>query len=178
MNNESGLQRGEEKYTLLTNLHFVQHGNLRTFCRALLLSEGSIGLTEPIWSVRGFGTEAAWEVFNMWLSKDAFPYTLTPFEDRGHLFILEDGTTRPIFQGNTLRFKDGTTFVLQAGDSSSPIDVHVQHGDICSVWRLLAEKAIEYWDAPYIPHLEYLSAHGVRALQIGRQALVESSKIK
>lgn len=162
------------KETLLTNIRAVGYQGMTVHCSAVLLTEGGIGIFDPAYTVRGFGTEAAWDNFMLTLRPEAFPYTLTPFEDRSALFIGESGVPKPLFTGNVLRFQDGTEFRLYAAQSSQPIDVHVQHGDICAVWQILAEKTIQYWDAPYMPHLNYSSAAGLRALQRGAQAFKDS----
>lgn len=154
----SGLKRGEEKETLLTNIRCVQFVNVRLHCQAILLSEGSIGMFEPTYSIRGFGTEAAWEVFDMRFLPDAFPYTLTPFVDPSYLMLPDDGEAYPIFTGNILSLQDGTKLHLYASDSKRPIDIHVQNGDITKVWEILAEKTRLYWDAPYMPSLSYAPA--------------------
>lgn len=169
MENESS-----EKYTLLTNLREVGHNGVRMFCSAVLLSEDGAGkILGPSWSIRGFGTEAAWHNFMVHLPEEAFPYALTPFDNHHVKLLLENGKTLSIFTGNTLTFADGSEFTLYAAQIKRPIDVHVQHGDICKVWEILAEKAIEYWDAPYMPHLSYNSAAGLRALQMGHAALAK-----
>lgn len=155
----SGLKRGEEKYTLLTNINSVQRGAIRLHCQAILLSEGSIGMFEPTYSIRGFGTEAAWEVFDMRFPPDAFPYTLAPFVDPSYLMLRDDGETYPIFTGNILTMQDGAKFDLYAADSKRPLDIHVStDGDITKVWEILAEKTRLYWDAPYMPSLSYAPA--------------------
>lgn len=153
----SGLKR--EKYTLLTNIREVGYKDVRLFCNAVLLSEVSSGMPAgPHWTIRGFGTEAAWHNFMIHLAPDHFPYTLTPFENQMVQILRENGRTEPIFTGNVLTFADGTEFKLYAAQNNKPIDVYVQHGDITKVWDILADKTREYWDAPYMPHLSYSSA--------------------
>ena len=145
------------KYTLLTNISFVQRMDegIRLHCHALLLSEGSFGLFQKDYSLRGFGTEAGWEVFNMWLDKDKhFPFSFHPHEDQSTIFLGKDGP-KPLFSGNVLTLKDGTAFFLQADTSSRPIDIYEQTGDICKVWEILYQKTAEYWHAPYMPRLVY-----------------------
>lgn len=174
-NESSGLKRGEEKETLLTNIRAVGYQGMTIHCSAVLLTEGGIGIFDPAYTVRGFGTEAAWDNFSVNLRPEAFPYTLTPFENQ-MVKMLKEGSDVPesIFTGNVLRFADGTEFHLYAAQNNKPIDVHVQHGDICAVWEILTEKAIEYWDAPHMPHLNYQSAAGLRALMMGKKALRET----
>lgn len=155
----SGLKRGEEKFTLLTNIDAVAHGNVRLHCHAILLTEGGVGIFEPIFSIRGFGTEAGWEVFDMRFRPEAFPHTLTPFVNPDYLMLKDDGEAYPIFTGNILTLQDGTKFDLYASDLKRPLDIHVStDGDICKVWEILADKTREYWDAPYMPSLNYAPA--------------------
>lgn len=155
----SGLKRGEEKYTLLTNIREVGFGDVRLFCQAVLLSETSGSVIGPHWSIRGFGTEAAWHNFMIHLRPDAFPYTLTPFVNPDYLMLKDDGEAYPIFTGNLLTLQDGTEFKLYASDSKRPLDIHVStDGDITKVWEILAEKTRLYWDAPYMPSLTYAPA--------------------
>jgi hypothetical protein len=147
----------EAKYTLLTNIQFVERvgSGIRLHCHAILLSEGSIGFIEKFYSMRGFGTEAAWEVFDIHLEKEThFPFTFTPYEDPSTVMLSEKGP-KPIFRGNILKLKDGTEFFLQEDDSERPIDVYEQTGDICKVWEVLAQKTATYWHAPYMPRLVY-----------------------
>lgn len=155
----SGLKRGEEKYTLLTNIREVGFGDIRLFCQAVLLSEVTSGLLAPNWSIRGFGTEAAWHNFMIHLNQECFPYTLIPFVNPDYLMLPNDGEPYPIFTGNILSFQDGTKFHLYASDSKRPLDIHVStDGDITKVWEILADKTRLYWNAPYMPSLSYAPA--------------------
>lgn len=146
------------KYTLLTNISFIerQGDSLRINVHALLVSEDETGILGPNYTLRGFGTEAAWDTFMLWLDKDKqLPFALHTAEDHSTVMLSGDGTTKPIFSGNVLTLKDGTEFFLQTDDSSRPIDVYEQIGDICAVWDVLYEKTGEYWHAPYMPRLQY-----------------------
>jgi hypothetical protein len=155
------------KYTLYTNISFVQRADdgLRLNCHALLLSQDAIGLFGPSYTMRGFGTEAAWEVFQLWLEKDKhFPFTIAPFEDQSNVILKDDGSTKALFGGNMLTLKDGTKFFLQADDDTRPIDVHEQTGDILKVWEVLERKVAEYWHAPNMPRLLYRTPHYFRMM--------------
>lgn len=155
----SGLKRGEEKYTLLTNLREVGFGDIRLFCQAVLLSEISGSVIGPHWSIRGFGTEAAWHNFMIHLNQECFPYTLIPFVNPDFLILPDDGEAYPIFTGNILSLQGGIKFHLYASDSKRPLDIHVStDGDITKVWEILAEKTRLYWDAPFMPSLSYAPA--------------------
>lgn len=147
----------ETKYTLLTNIQFVQrtNDNMRIGCHALLFTEGGIGMFEKDYSLRGFGTEAAWDVLKIWLDKDKhFPFAIDPRDSQVAMIMRKDGM-KPIFSGSNVTLKDGTEFFLQADDSSRPLDVYKQVGDICHVWEVLYRKTAEYWHAPYMPRLTY-----------------------
>jgi hypothetical protein len=152
----------EEKYTLLTNIREIGVGDARIFCRAILLVENGHGMLGTDWRMRGFGTEAAWHNFQIHLEEKAFPYTLTPFVNEHIILLTESRGGIPIFTGNVLTLNDGRAFPLYSSDSDRPIDVHVQYGDICKVWEILAIKVIEYWDAPNMPHLTYSDASLLR----------------
>lgn len=146
------------KFTLITNIQFMHRDNFRVNCHALLICEDdSKEFLSTGYRLRGFGTEAAWDVMSMWLDKEKhFPFSFTPAQDRSSGFLSQDGkSVRPIFSGNTLRFKDGTEFFLQAADDSLTIDVHTQIGDIREVWRVLYVKTALYWQSPYMPRLRY-----------------------
>lgn len=145
------------KYTLLTNIQFVQrtNDNMRIGCRALLFTEGGIGMFDKDYSLRGFGTEAAWDVLKIWLDKEEhFPFVIEPAADPSCVMVSES-VAKPIFSGSHLMLKDGTGFFLQSDDSSRPLDVYEQVGDICHVWEVLYRKTAEYWHAPYMPRLTY-----------------------
>jgi len=147
----------EAKYTLLTNIQFIQRvgDDMRLNCHAVLITEGGFGMFGKSYSLRGFGTEAAWDNFQMWLDKDKhFPFAFRQHEDHSSV-MLTDGDPKPLFSGNILTFKNGMAFFLQADTSSKPIDVYEQTGDICKVWEVLYRKTAEYWHAPYMPRLSY-----------------------
>src|SRR5277367_5809198 len=101
-------KKEQAKYTLITNIQFFQRinpvrDNLRINCHALLFSEGEFGIMSKVWTLRGFGTEAAWGVFQLWLDKDThFPFTLVPVEDHSSVILHNDGNVKPIFSGTML----------------------------------------------------------------------------
>lgn len=147
------------KYTLITNLSFVQlqGTNLRLDCHALLVTEDAGSAIGPSYTLRGFGTDPAWPVFTYWLEKDALPFELARADSAGSAVILgQDGAEKPLFQGALLRLKGEQEFFLQTDSSERPLDVHEQEdGDIMAVWALLYDKVAEYWHAPYMPRLTY-----------------------
>ena len=159
------------KYTLITNISFVQRDGadrLRLDCHALLVVEEGMSIFGPNYTIRGFGTEAAWEVFQLWLEKDKhFPFTIEPYADPSSVMLKEDGTTKPIFAGNVLALKDSTRFFLQADDDTRPLDVHKQMGDVLKVWSILERKVAEYWHAPNMPRLLYRTPEYYRMKMAG-----------
>lgn len=152
------IEKAEANYTLLSNISFIQResDNMRINVHALLVTEDEDFILGPSYTLRGFGTEAAWDTFNLWLDKDTqLPFSLQTTECNSHMILSDDGEAKPIFRGNALILKDGTNFFLQAHDSSRPIDVYKSTGDICKVWEMLFDKTAEYWQAPYMPRLQY-----------------------
>lgn len=146
----------QTEYTLLTNIDCAVRKDdpMRLECSAVLLTkavEGSLYHTV----LRGFGTEAAWPVFDMALDNEKhFPFTLKPFENQMVKLLTESGA-KNIFIGTTLTLKDGPEFALYAEDSERPIDVFEQTGDICKLWDVLYKKTGLYWTSPYMPRLSY-----------------------
>lgn len=142
------------RYTLLTNVSFLQDNDsrrLRIYCRAVLISEG-VGdkVSGYHTTIRGFGTDASWDNFCLYLEDDKLPFTLTPASDPSKLM-----GEKPIFAGNLLTLSDGTAYFLQCDDYNRPIDIHTQTGDICRIWDILKEKVAEYWHAPNMPVLHW-----------------------
>ena len=173
------MKKRETKYTLLTNISFIQRDNLRVNCHALLISEGNGDsfLSEGC-TIRAFGTEAAWDVLSIWLEKDKhFPVSITPADSiRSTVMLTSSDDIKPIFSGYVLKLADGTSFFMQSDDSSRPIDMHEQEGDILKVWKILERKVAEYWDRPRMPRLIYrppIDFKMMMANEDAREALAE-----
>jgi hypothetical protein len=154
----------QQNYTLFTNISFVQHGELRVNCHALLISEVKNTGCIDGFSLRGFGVEPAWDVFKVWLDEEKhFPYTMEPREKiMSHMMVTGEHGLKPIFHGYKLRFADGLEFFVQTETSSHPIDEKFFVGDICEVWRQLPGKVASYWHAPYMPCLDHHPVEDIR----------------
>lgn len=151
------------KHTLLTNIGFIQDGasGIRMDSHALLISEPtepSDGIFGELHTLRGFGIDGAWPVFTYWLDAEKqLPFTLHSASDPTKIFISDDGTERPLFGGTVLTLKDGRQFFLQADAPERPLDVHTQTGSIGDIWDMLAQKTAEYWHAPCMPALQWVT---------------------
>lgn len=155
------------KYTLLTNLHFVQFQKpeiaLRVYVSGLLISRADKkeekGPLDPGNTLRGFGTEASNDRLSLWLPDEALPFTLTQNTVDERFQMLSDRTDpptlKPIFSGGSLNFANGISFFLQVEDNEQPIDVFHYDGNITDVWKVLFDRAIKYWKAPFMPHSVY-----------------------
>jgi hypothetical protein len=146
------------KYTLLTNLQFVTLNGVRTFCRALLITQDDnpvLAFAGADYTIRGFGTEAAWPVFDVRFRKEDLPYTLAAGMSDNLLFMTQDGAVKPLITGAVMEFKSGLVLVLEADDADRPIDVTYEAEDIGKVWRTMWEKTAAYWKAPRMPRLTY-----------------------
>lgn len=146
------------KYTLLTNIDFVQlqqpHIPLRLDCHALLIEEGTFGFGGPVNRLRGFGTDGAWPVFSYWLEDGKIEYTLTQKQqDNSKLVLTAEDKLEPLFLGAVLTFGKGPSLFLQYSDAKQPIDVHKQTGKVLDVWSRLFDKTARYWQAPHMPRL-------------------------
>lgn len=154
----------ESKYTLLTNLSFIQSDqvpDLRLWCHAILLThdpDPKSGMLGPTFTMRGFGVDPSWEVFTWFLTPEHFPFKVTAAHDDSAV-ILHDGDEppTPLFSGSLLKFANDTKFFLQAEDAKQPLDVF-RHEEIRFIWNALSTKAAHYWQAPNIPTLNYVPA--------------------
>lgn len=143
--------------TLLTNIRFVQYGDIRMDCSAVVLEWNHKALFDGRESrIRGFGPDGSWPVFTLWLRPDV-DYTLSPAEDRSKLMMSGNGDTKPIFSGTRLELADGRALFLQSEDHNRPLDVDSSFGDddYERLWSTLRAKASEYWRAPYMPRLRF-----------------------
>ena len=142
---------------MLTNIDFADVNGLRLNCNAVLIEENlddffGEGACQRI---RGFGPDAAWPVFTLWLKPEQLPFTVTPGEDNSKLLMGDgDAPPRPLFSGNLLKFTDGLSIFLQASKAQYVLDVY-ESTEILNVWDVLDEKVQEYWDAPNMPHLAW-----------------------
>ncbi len=147
-----------EKYTLITNIHFVQIGQTRMEARALLIEEGVIVFGEESPRLRGFGTDPAWPVFTHYLGKSIhFPATMRESHSDNSILLSHDGTTKPLFGGVLLRLGGQSEYFLQVEDDEFPIDIveYPKGTDIGVVWNDLFQKTARYWHSPYMPSLQW-----------------------
>lgn len=152
-----------DHYTLFTNLRFVTLNGVRTFTRALLLepSEDLLNRGTTAFGIRGFGTDAAWPVFDVRVP--SLEYTSATGES-ADLFVSGEGEPRPLATGAILRFKDGPEVQLLAEDGRQAIDImeFAPDADIRDVWDVLPRKVAEYYGAPNMPVLNWVRADDVR----------------
>lgn len=146
----------EAKYTLITNINFVDGDGLRLWANAILISEDPTGVLGPNYTMRGFSTEASAPVFTKWLDPTKqFPFSFYAAHDLSKILLSHDGTAKPIFGGSVLKFADGLEYFLQVNDESQPLDVQEFKGrfDANLIWATLAAKVAKYWfDGTYMPH--------------------------
>lgn len=151
-----------ERYTLLTNLDSVTIGSLRMFCHALLLEEAS-GLERGRLQckVRGFKTDPALEVFDLFLPGDRIEYELVPASSAA-IFIGSDGTQKPLSTGAILKITHFPIPIqLVAYDSAHPVHADTFEGPVADnvvlrVWQTLPQRVRQYWTAPYMPFVQYV----------------------
>lgn len=156
-----------EKYVLITNLDWVTVGDVRTYTHALLLEQTrGLGRDDVMFKVRGFGTDPAWPVFDIFVK--SIDYDLT--DAQGNLFKVEGDGVVPVIMGAIMQLKDGTRLDLVTCHRERPLDIQTWEGDsderlILDVWEVLKRKVPEYWDAPNMPTLQWAPASLVRDLQ-------------
>lgn len=120
--------------TLITNLWYVTINDVRMSCHALMIDRN---ITRGIWKLRGFGTEAAWQVFD-------FDLTSSEFE------ITEDVLSIT-----------GAPKILLWRDNDTHVDVSVFDLDpavgYATIYAELEKRVAKHWHAPYMPRLVHLS---------------------
>lgn len=161
-------------YTLITNIDFVTlvGKQLRMNCHALLISEKdkspnaiSFGNSNTL---RGFGLDPGWDVFQYWLSDDALPWELKSAQDNSKVFMSGKGKTQkitPLFSGQILKFKTGEEFFIQVHNSKFQIDVLETDAFISDVWKELIIRTDKYWDRPFRPYVVNNRPHIMEYLQ-------------
>lgn len=146
------------KYTLITNINFVQNGNIRMESHALLIEEGISVFGEESPRLRGFGTDPAWPVFTHFLDRSLhFPVALREAVGSNAVMLGHDGTMKPLFGGAVLRLGEQSEYFLQVDDERCAIDVveYPKGIDIDEVWRDLVRKTARYCRTPYMPTLQW-----------------------
>jgi hypothetical protein len=164
-----------KQYTLFTNIRFAQFQepkmDLRMHISGLLISlSNEKGQLNPGNTLRGFGTEASNDRFSFWLPDDALPFELIQQtqDERYQMLSGKPGkkTLKPLFSGGLLKFANGMTLFIQTEKQDYPIDIFT-HDDITTVWQELFDRAIKYWDAPFMPHCVY---HAPSASEVFRKS--------
>lgn len=154
------MKKDTTKYTLLTNIDFVHllDIGMRLDAHAILIEENVPAIFgEGVYHrMRGFGVDSAWSVFTYWLKPEQLPYAIVSASDQSKVFLKDDGSTKPLFSGNTLTLADGKQFFLQSQNIERDIDITTRETDICKIWEILEEKCQQYWSFPNIPMLHYV----------------------
>ena len=145
------------KYTLLTNISFVQLNKvpipLRLWAHAVLIvedyKEQAFG---PDLKIRGFKTDSYNEIFSLYLTKESFPFKLDTKVSDPHIVFISDNQPepKPLFAGTLLELNDGNSLYLDIECREKPLDVQ-EFDDILKVWEALPHKVEDYWQAPYMP---------------------------
>ncbi len=148
-----------EKYTLITNLQYVSIGEVRTFCYALLVEENE-GLSRgsTMFKVRGFGTDPAWPVFDIFLKNSEYRLAdaCSP-----HVFIGCDGEMRPMALGYIMQFKDGPALELVVANPKAHLHEDRFEGPsgespILRVWAVLPPRVRQFMQqGTYMPSLTW-----------------------
>lgn len=131
---------------------------IRTYCYALLLTEapGIFGGTER--QVRGFGTDPAWPVFDLYIP--SIDYQLTDASGNAIFMSNSHPEGRPLFTGGILQIAGGPRLDLISCNGNQSIDVQTFEGRygervILKVWEKLPGKVAKYWTAPHMPTLSW-----------------------
>ncbi len=154
------------KNILFTNVQYVIVSGVRMSCHALLLKE-----SKPIFADEdddearryqavGFGTEAAWNVFDMDLP--SMEYT-SEGAASPHIMMTEEDGPVPLSSGIIITIKDGPKISIVSCDNHHPIDIQeferaddVQNEEIIDT---IYKKATHYWRAPNMPSLVWTQPH-------------------
>lgn len=132
------------KRILITNLWWVtiiegqSARRLRLHCHALLIEPHGPQRPEE-YELRGFGTEAAWPVFDI-----AVPSL--DHEIRDDRLMFSALANQPPVPPIELVPEDGTR----------PLCVRAFDGEINEVWAALEESVARHWHAPFIPRLVHM----------------------
>jgi hypothetical protein len=146
----------EKKFTLITNIDTatLRHTpQIRLNINALVIEhnvEDFFNKGKFNVRVRGFGSDAAWEVFSVWLTPDNLPFKIVSAEDSSKV-MLTGGKLTPLFSGGIITFPGAElALFLNRSNSEHVLDVQEMTGDITRVWGALKALTERYWTAPYI----------------------------
>jgi hypothetical protein len=148
-----------EKRVLFTNLSYVSIGDVRTSCHALLLEhdDDPLGRGTPRCQLRGFGTEAAWPVFDVRIPTIAHEIRT----DRGDHLVIPGGPEILLWRDTQEQPICVQTFEWDSADNERG---H-RFGEI---WTALESSVARHWHAPYMPRLVHMEP--ARALKLPSRA--------
>lgn len=155
------------KLTLLTNLQFLVFNDATLHINALLIEEGHhAALSQSIYQLRGFGPDAAWEVFSLTLKPHQFPITWADVPSPLTEFVGHKIPSSIIGLTIPGKIPDSAPHVYKMfrENAERPLDVYVNETDShIDVWEVLSQKVAQYWRAPFMPYLQ----HGPPGLRRG-----------
>lgn len=181
----------QDKYVLITNLQYVTIGPVRTNAYALLLEErvepfalAQSGVPSPrdrdesfTWpkryTMRGFGADSAWPVFNMIIPTIGFtaedaeggPICLDDDDKLGVAAITGKPRNEPrrLASGAVLQITGGPAVELVVCDHEQPLSIeHFDGVSIAEVWDALPVRVAKYWRWPNMPTLQWMPSAHVR----------------
>lgn len=152
------------KHILVTNIHHVRINDLMLHAHALLISDQLDNQKHPHCTLRGFGTDSAWEIFQIHLKSANFTRQSA---QSSSVMVLGEGDDAPVplASGDIFTFADGgpVVQVIKPFRSTQDLDVLELPGDkIEEVWARLPAKVARYWDAPNIPALTWSPVDRIR----------------
>jgi len=145
-----------ERHTLITNLNWVSLNGIRTYTHALLLTEGKAMFgDETRYQLRGFGTDPAWPTFDV----DVPSLDHTLLDARGNAVMITDACPggEPLITGSILQFKDGPRVDCITEARGKPLRFDRFEGSILQVWAILPARVREFWSAPNMPTLRWVT---------------------
>jgi hypothetical protein len=153
-----------ETRVLITNLWYVTIGDLRTNCNALLLAreEDPHDRKRLCCKMRGFGTEAAWPVFDL-----ALPTIRYELRERPDVLVIADAPAIGLWRDSNERPIVCQTFEWDTKDN--PRGERYEE-----IWIALETSVAEHWHAPYMPRLMHMEP--TRALQLPSRAATKSPR--
>lgn len=158
---------------LITNISYASllppgtDRGVRMNVAAVLLYDDDLAIFSdtPVPNIRGCGVDPAWSVFDYHPQiASALEYRTDPRLPWG-VVTGDSGRELPLGAGDLLEWPDGTRLSLDVEDHQRPIDILDVADGFPAVWPVLARKAAEYWQAPFMPGL----THGPPA-QMGPRA--------
>jgi hypothetical protein len=155
--------------TLITNVQGVtMPDGIQLHAHAVLVQppDPECAIGEPRAKVRGFGVDGGLPTFTKRLDEwdAAAEIVLEPCDVGGALFIGADGVAKPLFSGALLKV-GGLEMFLQIEDDSRPFHLDTFTADEYErLWRTLAYRVAEFWDAPNMPQPKWYPAEWLRSV--------------